>query len=136
MTTTASSRTTEFRRIAKQFDDRMRQARSSELARDGRLLEAEGLLCQGGQLPESVEELDLLARIHVRQGRYDDARRRWRDASGLNGDPSHSQCIEALDQWLDYRRRMKNWRIKVACVVATSVAAIGTLLHFHSCSPP
>ena len=123
MNTRLDERLNELRRLAKQFDDRTKLARASELARDGRLLEAEGILCQGKGLPESVEELDLLARIHVRQGRFDDARRRWRDAGKLDGSPSHAECIEILDRWLEYRHRVVLWRLKlVGCTVATAGA--------------
>jgi hypothetical protein len=130
MSTKVDQRLSDLRRLAKQFDDRTKLARASELARDGRLLEAEGLLCQGKGLPESVEELDLLARIHVKQGRFDDARRRWRDAGKLDGSPSHDECIDILNRWLEYRHRLVLWRLKLAgCTVATA-GAIFALIRF------
>ena len=75
----------------------IRLARATELAQSGRLLEAEGVLTQNGNLPENASELDLLARIATRQGRFDEARRRWNSA--LQIDPKNEiyrQCIEQL----------------------------------------
>jgi|688.fasta_scaffold224571_2 hypothetical protein len=130
MSTKVDERLSELRRLAKQFDDRMKLARASELARDGRLLEAEGVLCQGKGLPQSVDELDLLARIHVRQGRYEDARRRWRDAAKLDGGQSHDGCIEALDGWLEYRHKVVLWRLTLAGWLIAATGATFALIHF------
>jgi hypothetical protein len=128
MNTKIDERITELRRLAKQFDDRTKLARASELARDGRLLEAEGMLYQGP--PQSVDELDLLARIHVRQGRFEDARRRWKDAAKLDGSHTHDECIELLDRWLEYRHRMVLWRLKLACCTAATAGAIIAFIRY------
>lgn len=130
MTVSADRRIPEFQLIANEFDQRLRLSRSSELARDGRLLEAEAMLCPGGKLPGSVLEFDLLARIHVRQGRFEDARRRWRDAAKLDGSPSHDECIELLDHWLEYRHRVVLWRLKLACCTVATVGAIFAFIRF------
>jgi hypothetical protein len=76
---------------------RIRLARATELAQSGRLLEAEALLAQNGELPRNAGELDLLARIAARQARFDEARRRW--SAALQLDPSNTtfrQCMEQL----------------------------------------
>jgi hypothetical protein len=130
MNTKLDGRLSELQRLGKQFDDRMKLARASELARDGRLLEAEGILCQGKGLPQSVDEFDLLARIHVRQGRFEDARRRWRDAAKLDGGGAHNECIEALDRWLEYRHQMILWRFKLAGWLIAATGATFALIHF------
>ena len=128
MNTKVDERITELRRLAKQFDDRTKLARASELALDGRLLEAEGLLYQGP--PQSVDELDLLARIHIRQGRFEDARRRWKDAAKLDGSHTHDECIELLDRWLEYRHRIVLWRLKLACCTVATAGAIIAFIRF------
>ena len=66
--------------IVRAFSLRLRLARSTELALAGSLLRAEELLTSGGNLPETAEELDLLARILVQQKRYAEAQKRWKDA--------------------------------------------------------
>lgn len=109
-----NERRDEVLRIAQRFDDRLRLARASELALSGRLLEAEALLYPGN-LPMSDDELDLLARIHVKQGQYDLARRRW-GAVTKNGvrHVESEECVKSLDQWLDHRYRLLLWRIRIA----------------------
>lgn len=75
----------------------IRLARATELAQSGRLLEAEAVLAQNGELPHNAGELDLLARIAARQGRFDEARRRWNMAMQLEpGNEIFRQCIEHL----------------------------------------
>ena len=106
------------------FNDRMRLALASELASMGRTLEAETLICPGTRLPMSADELDLLARIHVKQGRYDQARKCWEDAAKI-GDyrVQFEERIKVLDDWLGYRHRMMLWRIKLGIwLVAVSIS--------------
>lgn len=75
----------------------IRLARATELAQAGRLLEAEALLVQNGELPRNASELDLLARIAARQARFDEARQRWNMAMQLEpGNEIYRQCIEHL----------------------------------------
>ena len=130
MSTKVDERLSELRWLGKQFDDRVKLARASELARDGRLLEAEGVLCQGKGLPQTVDELDLLARIHVQQGRFEDARRRWRDAAKLDGSHTHDECIEVLDRWLDYRHKVVLWRLILAGWLIAATGAAFAFIHF------
>ncbi len=75
----------------------IRLARAAELAQSGRFLEAEAALIHNGQLPQSAPELDLLARIAARQGRFDEARQRWNVALQMDpGNETYRQCIEHL----------------------------------------
>lgn len=75
----------------------IRLARATELAQSERLLEAEAVLAQNGELPRNASELDLLARIAARQGRFDEARRRWNAALQIEPDnETYRQCIEHL----------------------------------------
>ena len=113
MPTITNERRDEVLRIAQRFDDRLKLARASELASCGRLLEAEALLCSG-KVPTADDELDLLARIHVKQGQFDLARRRW-SAVAKNGERrlESEECIKILDQWLEYRYRLLVWKIRI-----------------------
>jgi tetratricopeptide (TPR) repeat protein len=75
----------------------IRLARATELAQSGRLLEAEAVLTHNGELPANVHDLDLLARIAARQGRFDEARRRWNAAIQIEpGNEIYRQCVEHL----------------------------------------
>jgi len=114
------------------FDADMRVARASELALAGRLLQAESLLCQHGLLPKTALEMDLLARINVRQGRLLDALRRWREASQLSEERSFECEIRTL---LDYaasvneRRKWLLVSISSAWVIVVISLAILYLVH-------
>lgn len=75
----------------------IRLARATELAQSGRLLEAEAVLTHNGELSANAHELDLLARIAARQGRFDEARRRWNAAIQIEpGNEIYRQCVEHL----------------------------------------
>jgi len=117
-------RRAKVRQIVKRFEDRLRLSRASELASWGHLLAAEALLCPGIHLPMSADELDMLARIHVKQGRFDLARRRWEDAAKI-GDrcTEFENCIKTLETWLEFKERMLIWRIKLGlCLSAILVS--------------
>jgi hypothetical protein len=61
------------------------------------LLEAEAVLMYDGDFPDSPRELDLLARIAARQGRFEAARRLWSTAAKMDpGNEVYRQCIEDL----------------------------------------
>lgn len=76
---------------------RIRLARATELARSGRLLEAEAVLLAKGILAQGALELDLLARIAARQGRFAEARQRWNAALRIEPDNKNfRQCLERL----------------------------------------
>lgn len=100
-------------------------SRASELASWGHLLEAEALLCAGRDQPTSADELDLLARIHVKQGQYDSARRRWEAAVKIGGGCAEFEdCLRVLEDWLALRQRMLIWKIKLAMAVAALLLSV------------
>lgn len=103
----------EVTRLVRQFDERLRLARATELASCNRLLEAESLLCPKGAAAASVAELDLLARVHVKQGRFDAAKRRWAEAASRSTDRAAEmeRYLKALDAYTveHYRRRVVIW---------------------------
>src|SRR5262245_56514355 len=75
----------------------IRLARATELAQSGRLLEAQAVLAGNGTLPQTLAELDLLARIAALQGRFGEARRRWNAAMQM--DPANEiyrRCLAQL----------------------------------------
>jgi len=75
----------------------IRLARATELAQSGRLLEAEAVLARNAELSHNASELDLLARIAARQGRFEEARRRWNAAIQIGpGNEIYRQCLENL----------------------------------------
>src|SRR6266498_4271340 len=79
------------------FDRKIQLARASELALSGRLLEAEALLVSKEQFPDTWEELDLLARIRVREGKFADALKLWsRGASIPTRSARARACIASL----------------------------------------
>ncbi len=88
---------TEARTALQNCFAQIRLARVTELAQSGRLLEAEALLAHNGELPHNASELDLLARIAARQGRFDEARRRWNAAMQIEpANEIYRQCLENL----------------------------------------
>jgi len=136
MANPSNERHTEVRRIITRFEDQLRMFRASELASWGHLLEAEALLCPGKDLPTSADELDLLARIHVKLGQYDLARRRWEDAAKSgNRCAEFEECLKVLENWLAFRHRMWIWRIKLATAVATLLLSVWILAWLWFCLP-
>ena len=131
MESPVGDRSTELQRIVARFEDRLRLARASEMASWGRLLEAEALLCPAGRRPLAIDELDLLARIHVRQGRFDQAKRRWEDALNLSeGRTQFSECLQVLEDWLAYRKRLWIWRLAVAVAAQVLILTVWILIKF------
>lgn len=88
---------TEARTALQNCFAKIRLARATELAQSGRLLEAEAVLTHNGELPANTLELDLLARIAARQGRFDEARRCWNAAIQIEPENEvYRQCLESL----------------------------------------
>ena len=86
-------------RIIGHFDRRMRLARASELALSGRLLEAETLLVSKERFPNTWEELDLLARIRVLEGKLADALKLWRRGATISTHSARAHaCIASLQK--------------------------------------
>ena len=91
----------------------MRIAHATELARSRRFLEAEALLSPSGRLPETVIELDLLARILAQQHRFREARRCW-DAA-LQVDPLNEAYRNGIKR-LEQVERLRKLRWKVTLI--------------------
>jgi hypothetical protein len=96
-----------------EFEKRLRMARASELALLHHYTRAETVLCEIGLSNATAEELDLLARIHVRQSRFDDAKQRWelameRDARKRD---QFENCLQVLEEHrLKWERQVRlNW---------------------------
>lgn len=108
----------EVGRLVRQFDEHLRLACASELASCNRLLEAEALLCPEGVALAGAAELDVLARINVKQCRFADAKKRWEQAISRSGDrrAEFEQCLKVLEtysaQWR--KRRMIMWWVTPA----------------------
>jgi len=116
----------------RQFDERLRLARAAELASCNRLMEAEALLCPAGAAPASAAELDVLARINVKQCRFADARKRWEQAiiRAPEQRGEFEQCLTALDtfgaQWLK-RRRIKQ-RVVLSVITVLLIVEVWLLV--------
>jgi Flp pilus assembly protein TadD len=110
----------------------IRLARATELAQSGRLLEAEAVLVQDGELPSTANELDLLARIAARQGRFGEARRRWESAMQLDpGNAIYCQCLANLTPARRFASLLTHHQDTLLNVLVwTTIAlAIAVLLH-------
>jgi len=110
------------------FESRMRLARASEHAASARLFEAEALLAPpGGKQPDTWDEIDLLARIRVRQGKFAEAMQLWKQSLRF---PGHEEIVaarvESLNAYADsqFERRRK---LMLALVVAWSAIIAATL---------
>jgi|GEM_PF-2867695 len=126
---------TEVNRIVERFEDRLRLARAMEMASSNRLLEAEALLCPGGRMPQSEDGLDLLARVHVQQHRFDLARKLWVEALKLGGrQVEFENCIKVLDDYTKqvFRRRLLTWKITLVLLISTLLLCVGIHLNLLS----
>jgi len=122
----------EIARLALEFDERLRLARVAELASCNRLLEAEALLYLVGAGKATAAELDVLARINVRQCRFAEARECWEQAMnrGESRRGEFEQCLQVLEvyrtQW--FKRRMIEWWVTLALLVVSLGIGIWTLI--------
>ena len=136
MPVTTEERRADIQQLTKRFDDRLRLSRASEMASWGRMLEAEALLCPERHLPMSADELDMLARIHVKQGRFDLARRRWEDAVKLGARRAEfEECLKALEDWLAFRQRMLIWQIRFAMWTTALLLTVWMLARIYFATP-
>ena len=123
---------TETRTALQNCFAQIRLARATELAQSGRLLEAEALLAQNGELPHHAGELDLLARIAARQGRFHEARRRWNAAIQIEpGAEIYRQCLGRLTPGRGLVRLVLNSQDTLLnLLVWTTIAvAVGVLVY-------
>jgi hypothetical protein len=112
------------------FDRKIQLARASELALSGRLLEAEALLVLKERLPNTWEELDLLARVRVREGKLADAFRLWGRGATI---PTHSSrahaCIASLQNYAAAKfKRDRQMFIALWALWSTAVFGVVTLV--------
>ncbi|HSI86335.1 MAG: hypothetical protein ACAI35_13130 [Candidatus Methylacidiphilales bacterium] len=107
--------------IVRNYSLRLRLARSAELALAGSLLNAEDVLMPDGKIPETAEELDLLARILVRQERYAEAETRWKDALRISKDKDCYQ--EALNSLNSYVKSVQK-NNKFVMLLSTAILVI------------
>lgn len=116
------------------FDRRMRLARASELALSGRLLEAETLLVSTAHFPDTWEELDLLARIRVREGKLADAMRLWRKGAKTGPHSGRApECIASLEGYAAAKfKRDRQMFIAAWALWSIAVAAI-VLVVWRAC---
>lgn len=116
--------------IIHRFDCEIRLARASELALAGRLLEAETLLVSRDRFPDTWGELDLLARIRVREGKLADALKLWGRGACI---PTHSSYARArlvsLENYAAARfRRQQQIFILLWALWTSAVVAVITLV--------
>jgi tetratricopeptide (TPR) repeat protein len=133
---TSFQRTPNDHRLAlREFDVRLRLARASELALLNHLNRAEQVLCEMGISKASAEELDLLARIHVRQGRFEDARKRWEKAIDRDeGNRSKfEECLRELEDFSvkQMKRRLIEWRVSLALLSFSLLIGIWILIRVN-----
>jgi hypothetical protein len=133
MATTSSSRnTTEMAELIRDFNRKLRLARASELASHGLLLESERILCEIGVSQVSGAELDLLARIHVRQGRFEDARKRWEQALARDegSRAKFEECLRELEVFSIHKMKIRviTWWVTIILLMASLALGTWTLI--------
>jgi hypothetical protein len=122
-----------------EFGKRLRMARASELALLHHYTRAEAIICEAGLSNMSSEELNLLARIHVRQRRFKDAKQRWelaieRDA---NERDMYETCLQVLEQHrLEVERRVQLAWTVVAVLIFVSILLCISMLERLLVSTP
>jgi hypothetical protein len=100
--------------VLSRFLEQLLLARATELARSGRLLEAEALLTSG-RGPQSPKEMDLLARIAAQGHRYEQAKRLWTAARA--GDPENQEYPRGMGALAEERKKQE--RIQKALLWAS-----------------
>jgi hypothetical protein len=128
METAKQDRNSAFEALVR-FTEDLHIARATELARVGRLLEAEALLTANGG-PRSAPEMDLLARISAQRRRLDQAASWWQAAQGMdpaNGD--YKRGLEAVtDEGRKQARRQKALLWASLVMTAILMAAVAVLI--------
>jgi len=114
--------------IIEGFSKKLRLARASELALSRKFLEAESLLCGRGLVSSDPDDLDLLARIYLKQERFTDAREAWNRASVADQNKTrYAPLLEELAKLeIEYVRR--KWRIVAASAIMFAVAMVIIIL--------
>jgi outer membrane protein OmpA-like peptidoglycan-associated protein len=105
----------------------------------GNLDEAEHLLRKTGELPTSPSALDLLARIAVRKGQYEQAGQLWKAV--LEKDPNHKAAKAAMERldspWIAVAliKRLA-FLASIAIVLILSIVGLFALLNVNQQSQP
>jgi tetratricopeptide (TPR) repeat protein len=122
----------EVSRLVLKFDEQLRMHRASELAACNRLLEAAALLCPAGRGASSAAELDMLARINVKQRRFAEAKKCWEQAITRDNDKKEDceQCLQVLEVYSAqcYKRKVIDWWIALSLLALSLVISIWTLI--------
>lgn len=122
----------DLRETVAAFESRMRLARASEHAAAGRLFEAEALLAPpGGKQPGTWDEIDLLARIRVRQGKFTEAVRLWKQSLAFPGhDEVVSARVESLNTYASWQleRQRKLWLVLAIAWTLIIAITLGWLI--------
>jgi hypothetical protein len=114
---------TSLAEVFSQLDARLRLARATELASLGRFLQAEALISSHIEEPKTWEEMDLLARIRVQQGRLTDAFKLWHRSLRLSPEKiaSVEACLESLSAYVAAKQKRQNV-ILMVCLVGWVIA--------------
>lgn len=109
-----------------QYSSQLRMARASELAALGHYDLAIEALNGKEQKQLEHEELDILARIHIRKGDYHEAAQCWQEAITL--EPSsesgeYRDCLKSMDQWLRHREDLLVWKLRLMMWLCALAAA-------------
>jgi hypothetical protein len=104
--------------IVRQFEARMNIARASELASFGRILEAEALIAHENRAPKTWDEIDLLARIRVRQGKFAEAVQLWKQSLSLRGHEETARARVASLELYAAAHEKRRWLILFGWVAA------------------
>ena len=115
------------------FALQLRLARSAEMALAGRLLEAEELLMPNGSLPQTAAELDLLAKILVKQKRYAEAQKRWNEALNISsGEKCYQDALDSLSFHITALQQRKSFLLLFASVLSlTLTIALAFYAYMH-----
>ncbi len=121
-------------RLFADYDRRLRLARATDLAKSGRFLEAEALIRPAGGIPEGGGELDLLARIAVRQRHYGKALLLWEGA--IRCEPNNEEYRRCVEKLRGRAAKLKRWAgfawRGLLVLIAVAVLALGILfIHRH-----
>lgn len=98
-----------------QYSSQLRIARASELAALGHYELAADILTGNQRRRLDHEELDTLARIHVRSGDFQSAADCWSKA--LSKAPpteakEYEACLSSLEQWLRHKQDLLVWKLR------------------------
>ena len=135
-----TDQTAQVDRLVADYNRKLRLARATDLAKCRRFLEAEALLHSSHGIPEGGKELDLLARIAVRQWHYGKARLLWEAA--MRSEPNNGEYRECVEQLRERQTKLKRWArfagIGFLSLVGAAVLAIGidSFVHRHQAHPP